>query len=177
MLSMGSKCIAWLSCVNCRFADRGTGDGAKLANWGSGENVKFGENGRARPLPFEFGSVSELFCRGGVYGGIDASVPTALVSHGLGLESDVPASERLCGIDGCVAEVGVGSGGACCDCDVAGFEVVARRFLFGWPLAYCACCEGTDCFWKPCTLPITPLVMYILFRCSILKVARLLHDQ
>jgi hypothetical protein len=64
---MGSKWIAWLlSWFWLRFAVRGTGDGAKLANCGNGENVKFGENGRARPPPLEFGGIRELFGNGGV---------------------------------------------------------------------------------------------------------------
>lgn len=158
-----------------RFAARGTGDGARLANWGRGEKEKLGENGRARPLPLALGRVSELLCGGGVKGGRLELGGRALVSHGLGLESEVPASEGLdvCKMGGCVADVGVGSGGAGCGCDIAFEVVVALRFLVGWPLAYCGCCDGSDCFGKPCTLPITPLVMYMLLRCSMLKVARL----
>jgi hypothetical protein len=58
MLSMGSKCIAewsWLF----RFATRGTGEGAKLANCGSGEKEKLGLNGIARLAPLAFGRFRE----------------------------------------------------------------------------------------------------------------------
>lgn len=55
---------------------RGAGDGARLANWGSGENEKFGLNGRARPPPWPlpvllvaFGIFIVLLFGGGVKGG------------------------------------------------------------------------------------------------------------
>tara|TARA_R110002003_G_scaffold448_14_gene19933 strand:+ start:6514 stop:6684 length:171 start_codon:yes stop_codon:yes gene_type:complete len=55
---MGSKCIAewsWLF----KVAARGTGEGAKLANCGSGEKEKLGLNGIARPAPLAFGRFRE----------------------------------------------------------------------------------------------------------------------
>ena len=65
MLNLGSRFNTLLSCSGLRFAVRGTGDGAKLASCGNGENVKFGENGRLSPLPFVFGPFPELFGSGG----------------------------------------------------------------------------------------------------------------
>lgn len=65
MLSMGSKCIADLS-RPFRFAVRATGDGAKLANCGSGENEKLGLNGMVRPVPLVPGKFRELLYGGGV---------------------------------------------------------------------------------------------------------------
>jgi hypothetical protein len=76
MLSIGSKCDIWVSLVELRCADRGTGDGARLANCGSGENEKFGLKGRPRPPPwllllplFVFGMLIVLLFGGGVKGG------------------------------------------------------------------------------------------------------------
>jgi hypothetical protein len=65
MLSIGSKCIADLSWP-FRFAVRGTGDGAKLANCGSGENEKLGLKGMVRPVPLVLGGFNEPLFRGGV---------------------------------------------------------------------------------------------------------------
>lgn len=119
-----------------------TGDGARLANCGSGEKEKFGEKGRTRPLPFMLGILSELLCSGGVKGGREDSGRCALASPGLGLDSVVPASEGRCTMSGCVADVGVASGGADWVWGVAFvllFVVVARRRLFGWPFEYWEC--------------------------------------
>lgn len=67
ILSIGSKWIRWLlSWFWLRFAVRGTGDGARLANCGSGENEKFGEKGRASPPPLALGGFKELLGNGGV---------------------------------------------------------------------------------------------------------------
>jgi len=75
MLSIGSKCGMEVSLFGFRFAGRGTGDGARLANCGSGENEKFGLKGRARPpcwpLPVPlvvFGIFIVLWFGGGVKG-------------------------------------------------------------------------------------------------------------
>lgn len=118
-----------------RFAGRGTGDGAKLANCGNGEKEKFGEKGRARPPPLRLGGFSELFGTGGVQGGKLESVG-ALVSPGLEFDSEVSLSEGLCICTAggrCVANVGVG--GRCCDwADALEEEMVALRLLFGWLL-------------------------------------------
>jgi hypothetical protein len=65
MLSMGSKCVADLSWP-FRFAARGTGDGARLANCGSGEKEKFGLNGMVRPEPLVLGGFSDPEFGGGV---------------------------------------------------------------------------------------------------------------
>jgi hypothetical protein len=114
-----------------RFAGRGTGDGAKLANCGNGEKEKFGEKGRESPPPPRFGGFSDGFDTGEVQGGTFESVE-ALVSPGLGFDSELPASEGLCvcTAGGWVADVGVG--GICCDwVDVLEAEVVALRLLFG----------------------------------------------
>ena len=100
--------------------------------------------------PLVVGRVKDLWCGGGVKGGIEGLVGRlALVSPGLGFEfvSEVPASEgldsRITG--GCVAEVGVGNGGGF-DC-IDDFVAVDLRFLLGWPFEYCECCEGRDCCW------------------------------
>lgn len=96
---MGSKCIAegpW----PLRSTARGTGDGARLANCGSGENEKFGLSGIVRPeLLLMFGRFKELCCGGG---GVKARNEEfvgmlGLVSLGLGFEltSDKPALEGL----------------------------------------------------------------------------------
>jgi hypothetical protein len=61
MLSMGSKCIADLSWP-FTFAVRGTGDGAKLANCGSGEN---------EPVPLVLGGFNEPLIGDGVQVGIE----------------------------------------------------------------------------------------------------------
>lgn len=172
MLSIGSKCIADLSWPE-RFAVRGTGDGARLANCGSGENEKFGLNGMVRPEPLVFGRFRDPWLGGGVCGGTEcpAAGRLALFSPGLAFEllSEVPASEgldlRITG--GWVADVGVGSGGGC-DCVEIFEAAVDLRFLFGWPLEYCRCCDGRDRGWKFWLLPTRPLLMYILLRCSIL---------
>lgn len=156
-----------------RFAGREIGDGAKLANCGKGEKEKFGEKGRASPPPLGFGGFSDVLGNGGVYGGALESVGRALVSPGLGFDSEVPASEDRCvfTVAEWVAKIGVGGMG----CDwITGFvdEVVALRLLFGWPFEYWERCDGTVCFGKLWGLPMTPLVMYMLLRCSMLKVAR-----
>jgi hypothetical protein len=120
-----------------RFAGRGTGDGAKLANCGNGEKEKFGEKGRASPPPLRFGGFSEVFWTGDVQAGPLDSVEALLPSPGLGFDSEVPASEGLCvrTAGGWVANVGVGGMG--CDCAGAfADEMVALRLLFGWPFPY-----------------------------------------
>ena len=105
----------------------------------------------ARPDPFAFGGFREAWFGGGVKGGMEEFVGRiALMSLGLGFEftSEMPASEgldsRMTG--GCVAEVGVGNGGAC-DCVDAFLATVGLRFLLGWPLEYCGCCDGKDGCW------------------------------
>lgn len=105
MLSMGSKCEICVSLLELRCAGRGTGDGARLANCGNGENEKFGLNGRPRPPPwllldplFVFDILIVLLLGGGVNGGWGGFVgPLTLVSPGLGFEdvSERPASEGL----------------------------------------------------------------------------------
>jgi hypothetical protein len=65
-----------------------------------------------------------------------------MVSRGLefDIKSEVLASECLdsCIVGGCVAEVGVGSDGAC-----GRFAAtVDLRFLFGCPFEYCGFCES-----------------------------------
>ena len=144
MLSIGSKCDIEVSLFELRFAARGTGDGARLANCGSGENEKFGLNGRARPPPWPLpvplvvlGMFIVLLFGGGVKGGRGGLVgPLALVSPGLGFEvvSERPASEGrdVLTVGGYVVDVGVGRG-ADCICGVT-FELVALRLLLGWPL-------------------------------------------
>jgi hypothetical protein len=141
MLNMGSKCIADLSWP-FRFAARATGDGAKLANWGSGEKEKLGLYGMFSPEVVAVGGFKEVWLGGGVYGGIEGLFGRlALLSlgPGLGLEfvSEVAASDALCSRmrGGCFAEVGVGRGGGC-DCIDNFVVVVDLRFLFGWPLEY-----------------------------------------
>jgi hypothetical protein len=131
MLSMGSKCSEMLSWFRLRFAGRGTGDGARLANCGNGEKEKLGENGRASAPPLVCGGFSELLGKGGVKGGILVSVGRVLLSPGLGLDSAVPASEGLCvcRIGGCVADVGVGGIGL--EYGVFVEEVVALLLLLG----------------------------------------------
>lgn len=62
MPSMGSKCGAEL----CMLAARDTGDGARLANCGSGEKEKLGLNGRARPPALVLGGFKLLLFSGGV---------------------------------------------------------------------------------------------------------------
>jgi hypothetical protein len=126
MLSIGSKCdveVSWLELLRC--AARGTGDGARLANCGSGEKEKFGLNGSARPpgwpLPVPLlvlGRFSVLLFGGGVKGGCGGFVgPLTLVSPGLGFEvvSERPASEgrEVFTVGGYVVDVGVGSGADC----------------------------------------------------------------
>jgi hypothetical protein len=59
MLNMGSKCIVDLSWP-LSFAARATGEGAKLANWGSGEKEKFGLYGMLRPEPVVVGGFRAL---------------------------------------------------------------------------------------------------------------------
>jgi hypothetical protein len=96
MLSMGSKCSEMLSWFRLRFAGRGTGDGARLANCGNGEKEKLGENGRASAPPLVCGGFSELLGKGGMKDSILVSVGRVPLSPGLGLDSAVPASEGLC---------------------------------------------------------------------------------
>jgi hypothetical protein len=59
MLSIGSKCIADFSWP-CKFAARATGEGARLANWGSGEKEKLGLYGMVRPGPVVVGRFREV---------------------------------------------------------------------------------------------------------------------